>query len=115
MTQLQDKAIGLDDFVGVAWPNSRESRYRTQRYQMLDWLVSRTIFAIAHRLMREYEQRGQFHERREANRRSRIVAEDEERCTKWPQLRQRHSVHDRCHGMLANTEMQGFSLGGVGL
>jgi hypothetical protein len=55
MPQLQDEAIGLDDFVGVSGPNRSESRYGAQRYQMLDWLVSWAIFAVAHGFMREYE------------------------------------------------------------
>ena len=55
---------------------------------------------------REDEDRGQFHERRQADGGPRIVAEDEEGRAECPELRQRQAVDDRHHGVLADAEMQ---------
>ena len=43
---------------------------------MLDRLVSRAVFSVAHGVVREHEDGGQFHQRREPDRRPRVVAED---------------------------------------
>src|SRR5438552_8480307 len=56
--QLHDVAVCLDYLVGVARPYSDKSRYRTQAYQVFDWLMSRPIFAVAHGLMGKDKERG---------------------------------------------------------
>ena len=73
---------------------------------MLDRLMGRAVFSVSHRIVRKHENRGQFHERGEPDCRSRVVAEDEERCAEGPNFGQRESVDNRGHRMLANTEMQ---------
>src|SRR3984885_4198428 len=65
--------------------------------------------------MRKYEERGQFHERRQPYRRPRVVAEYEKRRAKWPQFGQRESVDDRGHCVLANAEVQVLSSRTIGL
>src|SRR5690349_14783626 len=65
--------------------------------------------------MRKYEERGQFHERRQPNRRPRVVAEYEKRRAKWPQLGQRESVDDCSHRVLANAKVQILSLWAISL
>jgi hypothetical protein len=56
--------------------------------------------------VREDENGGQLHQRREPDGGARVVAEDEERRAERPQLGQRQPVDDRRHGVLANAEMQ---------
>ena len=73
---------------------------------MLDRLVGGTVFSVTHGVVRKHENSGQLHQRRETDRRSRVVAEDEERCAKGPEFGQRETVHYRGHRVLANTEMQ---------
>src|SRR5882724_7023955 len=76
---------------------------------MLHGLVRGAIFTVAHGIVRKDEKTRQLHECREPDRRSGVVAEYEEGCSERPQLRQRQSVHDRRHGVLANAEMQVFA------
>src|SRR5271165_2577060 len=87
VTQLHDVTIGLDDFVSVAGPQGDQPRHRTQRHQLLYGLVSRSVFSVAHRLMREDEDAGQLHQGRQAYGGPRVVAEDEESRPEWPDLR----------------------------
>src|SRR5262245_33931200 len=68
--------------------------------------MGRTVFSIAHRLVRKHKKSGQFHERREPDRWSRVVAEDEEGRAEGPHFGQRESVHNRSHRVFANSEMQ---------
>src|SRR5262245_4653677 len=68
--------------------------------------MGRTVFSVTHGVVCKHKQRGQFHERRKPDRRSGIVAEDEEGGAKRPQLGQRESIHNRRHRVLADTEMQ---------
>src|SRR5262245_64541737 len=56
--------------------------------------------------MSKYENRRQFHYRRETDRRARVVAEDEESCAEGPDFGQRESVHNCPHCVLANSEMK---------
>src|SRR5215469_4025901 len=109
MAKLQDKAISLDYLVGIAGTQGDQSRHRPQGYQVLDGLVGRTILAVAHSVMREHEKARQFHERCQANCRTRVIAEYEERRAKRPQLGQSESVDDCGHGVLANAEVQVLS------
>src|SRR5215472_7307322 len=48
VAQLHDEAISLDHFVSIAWPQSDQSWNCAQRDQLLDRLVSGTVFAVAH-------------------------------------------------------------------
>ena len=50
-----------------------------QRPEVLDRLVGRPVLAEVHAVVREDEERLQVRERREADRRAHVVAEDEER------------------------------------
>src|SRR5882724_5324066 len=71
--------------------------------------MGRTVFAIAHGVMRKDKERGQLHERGQANCWSRVVAEYEEGRAKRPQLGQGHSVDGRGHGVLADSIVQVLS------
>ena len=82
---------------------------------MLDRLVGRAVLAISHGIVREDENGRQLHQGRESDGWSRIIAEDEEGRAKGPDLRQRKTVDDCRHGMLADAEMQIFATGAVRL
>ena len=56
---------------------------------MLHRLVRRAVLAVAHRVVREDEDRRQLHQGREPDRGPRVVAEDEEGRAEGPDLRQR--------------------------
>src|SRR5918992_3863663 len=75
---------------------------------MFHRLVSRAVFAIPHGVVSEHENRRQLHQGRESDGGTRVIAEDEECRAKWAKLRERKSIDDRCHGMLADPEMQVF-------
>src|SRR6202795_3571808 len=106
MAQLHDDPPCLNDFVGVSWPESNQARYRAQRNQLFDRLVSRPIFADPDRVVREDIDDGDFHERREPDRRTHIVAEDQEARAKGPNLGQCHAVENRAHRVLTNAKVQ---------
>ena len=83
--------------------------------------MRRPILAITHGVMGEHEDGRNLHERGEADRRPGIVAEDEERRAEGAQFRQRQTVDDCRHRMLANAEMKiaasrsfGFEVSGIG-
>src|SRR5262249_38521074 len=82
MAQLHDKAVCLDHFVPIARAQSDQSRYCPQRDEGVHRLVCRTILSIADGVMREYKDRGQFHEGSETHCRSGVVAKDKERRSK---------------------------------
>ena len=105
MAQLHDVAVRFDDFIRVRRPEHDQARNGAQRDQLLNRLMGRSIFPIAHGIMGENENRRQFHERREPNGRPCVVAEDEERRSKGTQLRERQAVDDRRHRVLADAEM----------
>ena len=106
MPELENHAIGLDDLVGITRPDHDQPGHRPPGDQLLHGLVGRTVFAVAHGVVREDEERGQFHQRREPDRRPRVVAEDEKRGPERPDLRQRQPVDDRRHGVLADPEVK---------
>ena len=81
MAQLHDHTIRLYHFVGIARPEQSQTRYRAQRGELFHRLVRRTVLAIAHRIVREHEDRRKLHQRRQPDRWAAIVAEDEERGT----------------------------------
>ena len=82
VAQLHDETVCLDYFIGISWSQCDQPRYRTQGNKMLDRLVGRAVLAVAHGVMRENENRWQFHQRRQANCRPGIIAEYEERRAK---------------------------------
>src|SRR5215469_10219506 len=74
---------------------------------MLDRLMRRAVLAHADRVVSEYEHHLQFHQRRQSNRRSRIVGEAHEtRAIRNEAAVQRDTVEDRAHAMLSNSEVQ---------
>src|SRR5262249_51248327 len=81
---------------------------RAQRRQMLDRLMGRTVFAVAHRVVCENKYGREFHQSREPDRWPRIVAENEERRPESSELGEREPVHRCGHRMLADAEMQIF-------
>src|SRR5262245_28368962 len=115
MAELDNIAVGLDDFVGIARPQDHQSRDGTQRYKLFHWLMSRTVLSITHGIVREHEESGQFHQGRKTDGRARVVAEDKERCAEGTELGQRETVDNRGHGMLANAKMQVLPARAVGL
>ena len=65
---------------------------------MLDGLVRRAVFSVAHGVMREDEDGGQLHQGRQPDGGPRVIAEDEERRAEGPELRQRR-VRSRLRAM----------------
>ncbi len=68
--------------------------------------MGRPVFADADRVVGEYEDRRQLHERRKADRRLHVVAENQEAGPISADLGQRQAVHDRAHGVLAHAKVQ---------
>src|SRR5262249_59940142 len=83
--------------------------------QMLHRLVSRAILTVAHGVVREYEDGRQLHQGRQPDGGPRVVAEDEERRPERAKLRERQTVDDRRHRVLANPEMQVLAVRRLGL
>src|SRR4029077_20671821 len=82
---------------------------------MLHRLMGRAILTIAHGVMSEHKQCGQFHQSREPDRRTKIIAEDEKRRAEWPHLGKRHSVRYGAHRVLSDAIMQILPAGTGGL
>ena len=78
-----DHAPGLDDLVGVGRAEHDQARDRAQRRQLLDRLVGRAVLADADRVVREDVDRPEApSDRRQADRRPHVVAEDQEACSR---------------------------------
>src|SRR5258705_2447480 len=106
MLQLHDIAVSLNDLVGVARPQRDQSRNGAQRQQVFHGLVRRAIFAVAHRVVCEDKNGGQFHESREPDGGPSVVTENEKSCPETSQLGNGKSVHRGRHGVFADAEMQ---------
>ena len=106
LPQAHDDFPGLDDFVSVCRTQRDQAGNRAQRYQLLDRLMGRSVFADADGIVGEDPDRRNLHDGREADRHLHIVAEDEESRAVGSEFRQRHAVHDCAHGVLANAEME---------
>src|SRR5207253_5171122 len=115
MAQLQYAAICLEYFVGIPGTQGDQSRYRSQRCEVLDGLVCRTVRPIAHGVMGKDEESWQLHKRGQPNPGPRVVAENEKCGAEGRQLGERESVGNRGHRMLANAKMQILSSRTVGL
>ena len=82
---------------------------------MLDGLVRGTVFAQSDGIVREHIDRLHPHEGGQANGRTHVVAEHQERAAVWDDAAvQSHAVHDRAHRMFANAEMEIATGGGRG-
>ena len=101
-----DHAPGFGHFVGVARAQHDQARNGAQRDQLLHRLVRRAVFADADGIVREDVDHRQFHQRAQADGRAHVVAEDQEARAVGPQLRERHAVDDRSHGVLADAEVE---------
>src|SRR5689334_11785278 len=73
---------------------------------MFDGLVRRSIFADSNGVVSKDVNHRQFHNGTQANRRTRVIAEDEELRAERTQLRSREAVEYRVHRVLADAEMQ---------
>src|SRR5262245_181400 len=81
-------------------------RGRAQRRQLLDWLMGGAVLAETDRVVSENVDYGQFHQRRQAQRRLEIIAENQEARSEGPNLAQRQAVANRGHRVFANPEMK---------
>src|SRR6516164_61628 len=77
---------------------------------MLNRLMGWTVFAIAHSIVGENVEHWKFHQRGQANRRSGIVAENEECGTVGTELRKCQPVYNSAHRVLANAIVDVFAL-----
>ncbi|MCH8102429.1 MAG: right-handed parallel beta-helix repeat-containing protein [Chloroflexi bacterium] len=92
--------------VRVGRPQHGQSRYRAQRGQVLDRLVRRAVLAEADRVVGEDEDDVRLLERRQSQRGTHVVGEDEEGGgIRVDAAVERHPVHDPAHGMLAHAEV----------
>src|SRR5262252_4852942 len=82
---------------------------------MLDGLMGRAVFAIAHGVVCEDKEGRELHQSREPDRWPRVVAEDEEGRAESAELRQGEPIHNGSHRMLADAEMQVFPCRVIGL
>ena len=105
----------LDDFVRVGGPEHQQARHGAERGELLDRLVGRPVLADADRVVREDVHDGDLHQRREPDRPSRVVGEDQEARPVRAQLRQRHAVRDRGRRVLADPEVEVASAAALGL
>src|SRR5258708_264474 len=62
-------------------------------------------------IMSKHKNRRQLHNRRESNSGPRIIAEDKKRRPESPDLGERHTIHNRSHGVLSNSVVQIFPPG----
>src|SRR5262249_25488146 len=83
--------------------------------QMLYGLMGRAVFAITHRVVSEDKDSRELHHSRKPDRWPCIIAEDEEGRPESAELRQRESVDNGGHRMLADAEMQVFPCRVIGL
>ena len=103
---MHDYFPRLDDLVGIGGAQRHQPGNRAQRYQLLDRLVGRSVFADADGIVGEDPDRGNFHEGREADRHLHVVAEDQEGRAVGADFRQHHAVDDRAHRVLANAKVE---------
>ena len=73
-----DEPPGLDHFVRIRGPQGDQTRDCAQGGQMLHGLVRGPIFPNPNRIVRENVDHGNFHERAQSNRRSFVIAENQE-------------------------------------
>ena len=106
MLQVQDDFPGLGDFIGVAGTQGNQARDRPQAAQVLNGLVGRTIFADANGIVREDVNDRDFHQRRQADGRTRKVREDKESAAIGPDLGQCHAIKAGAHGEFADAEVE---------
>src|SRR5262245_52804289 len=87
--------------------NHKQMRDRTQRREMLDRLMSWSIFTQPNRIVRENINHLHFRKRRETNRRPHVIGERQERSAIRNQTTvERDTRERRSHRVLAHTEMQ---------
>src|SRR5262249_28361037 len=113
--QLHDVAIGLDHLVGVGRSQHHQPRLGAERRKLLYRLMSGSVLAVSHGIVRKHKDGGQLHQGREPNGRPRIITEDEEGGAEGAKFRQRESVDRGRHRMLADAEMQVSATGGARL
>src|SRR5690554_3221061 len=95
------------NLIGVSGSHDREIRYRSERPQLLDGLMGWTILAERNGVVRPHEDARYVHECGKSNRRTHVVAEDEE----GPAVRaslsmQLDAVENRTHRVFSNAEVQ---------
>ena len=93
-------------FVRVRRPDDRHVRDRSKRRELLDRLMCRPIFAQRDAVVSKDVNHMQLHERRQPDRRTHVVGEDQERRA----VRKRSAVRgepirDRAHRVLAHAKM----------
>src|SRR5262249_45222728 len=76
--QLHDDAPGLNHFVRVCRAQGDESGDGAQRGQLLDRLVRAPVLAQTNGVVREDVDHRELHDRAQADRRPRVIAEDQE-------------------------------------
>ena len=105
----------MGGLVGVGGSDDAQARHGAQRRQLLDGLVGGAVLAQAHRVVGPRVDDVGLRQRREADRRSHVVAEDEEGAAhgEHPAVA-RHAGHGRAHGVLADPVVDLVALGVLG-
>ena len=106
---------GLGDLVGVGGADHVEPGDGAQRGELLDRLVGRAVLAEADRVVGEDVDHRQLHQRREADRRPRVVGEGQVGRPERAQLGERQAVGDRRRLVLADAVVELAAVVGAGL
>mmetsp|Transcript_1401 Transcript_1401/g.2103 ORF Transcript_1401/g.2103 Transcript_1401/m.2103 type:complete len:574 (+) Transcript_1401:591-2312(+) len=96
----------LHILVRISRTERHKSRNAPQHGKVLNGLMSRSILTHANGIVGEDPARGDFHESRQADHGLHVVREDEEARAKRADLAQGHTVHDRSHGVLADSKVE---------
>ena len=106
MVQLKDYLPCFPDLVGVARPDRNQPGHRAHVRELLDGLMSRAILTDSNRVVSEDVNHRNLHQGAQAERSPHVVDEDEESGAERTHFHQAHSVQDRAHGVLPDSEME---------
>ena len=95
----------LGSLVAIARPPHRQIGHGAQARQLFHRLMRGTVLADADRIMREYPQARQFHERTQADRRAHVIGEDQEARAEGAQTAESHAIDHGAHGVLTNSKV----------
>src|SRR6266850_4625046 len=114
MRVLHGDLVGFGDFVGVTGTKDEHIGHRAESSELLDWLVGRAVFADADGIVREDEERWNFHESGETHAGAHVVAEIEKGGGEAAQAGEGEAVDGGAHAMFANAEVDVAALVFVG-
>ena len=103
---LQGSGEGSGSLLGISWTDDIQTRNRTECCNGLDRFVGRTILADGYRVVGEDIGGGKFGKRSHTDGRTPVIAEDQEgRAGDAEDTVVGIAIHNRAHGVLADTEV----------